>query len=343
MGLRSGNDLISELPDDIISSIVSYLTPRDAVKTSLLSHRWKTICASSFCLKFDWDNILLDRENKWWLQSTYPCTKYFKDKFVRAVNKFLQFYYDHHQGVTRIGSFQLYFCLRKDCTKDIDQWISLATKMGAQSITLCLDCSKHCLHSYEKIYVFRQELLSQGTEFNLKHLELQACILGPNLLTKFINLVTLELVDIPLSRSDVQTICSSCLSLSHLFFLECNLPLKLSIVGSLLCLRILRICDCSWVEQIELSAMNLLRFEYSSICWVNHFFLGAPKLEEAYFTVEYSKGEVYDRIFHQLAEDLPNLRILYVLACGHLVCEKKKLKKKKNVVIVLFVNNSKVF
>ena len=245
------------------------------------------------------------------------------------MNKFLQFYCDHHQGGTRIGTFQLYFCLGKDYRKDIDQWISFAIKMGAQSITLCLDCSKHCLRSFEKIYVFRHELLSQGTAFNLKHLELQACILGPNLLTKFTNLVTLKLVDVSLRLSHVQTICSCCLSLSHLFFIDCNLPLKLSIRSSLLCLRILKIWNCSRVEQIELSAMNLLRFEYSSRFRVKNSFLGVPKLEEAYFTIE-CRGEVHEQIFHQLAkQDLPNLRILYVLAYGYWVCE-KKLKEKKN-------------
>ncbi|XP_075663255.1 uncharacterized protein LOC142632804 [Castanea sativa] len=76
-------DIISELPTDVLSSILSYLTLRDAVKTSVLSHRWTRICASRLSLIFDRRNIMPFLG--------YPCMDY-KHIFVGAVNQFLQFY-----------------------------------------------------------------------------------------------------------------------------------------------------------------------------------------------------------------------------------------------------------
>jgi hypothetical protein len=314
----------SELPADIISFIVSHLTLRDVVKTSILSHRWRRIFCAYICMfKFDWHNLFHEGLH------AGPCKQY-TDKFARAVNQFLQFY---DQAGTRIGAFHLNFCVGRDYSKDIDQWITSAIKMGAESITLHLDCGRACYRVYfhyhkEEIYVFRPELLS----FNLKKLELGNCCLGPNCFSKFSNLGTLKLVEVPLGLSEMQTIFSCCLSLFDLSLEKCTLSLNLRILGSLPRLRSLKICECNGVNQIELSAMNLVRFEHSSYFLVKHSFLGVgvPKLEEAYFTVG-PDGDVQD-IFH-LAKDLPNLRVLYVLDNGDSVCGKIK---RKQIVSLLF-------
>nr|XP_023903434.1 putative F-box protein At1g32020 [Quercus suber]XP_023916182.1 putative F-box protein At1g32020 [Quercus suber] len=101
----TGRDRISELPDDILSCILSHLTLRDAVKTSILSHRWGRKDPS--------------REEK--------------DKFVKAVNQFLKF----HAG-TKIVSFVVSFRLGNDYKNDVDEWIRSAIGMGAERLTLCL-------------------------------------------------------------------------------------------------------------------------------------------------------------------------------------------------------------
>lgn len=46
-------DRISELSDDILSFILSFLTMRDAVKTRLLSHRWRYLSPPLSHLQFD--------------------------------------------------------------------------------------------------------------------------------------------------------------------------------------------------------------------------------------------------------------------------------------------------
>ncbi|KAF3971888.1 hypothetical protein CMV_004558 [Castanea mollissima] len=289
-------DIISELPTDVLSSILSYLTLRDAVKTRVLSHRWTRICASRLSLIFDRRNIVPFL--------SYPCMDY-KHIFVGAVNQFLQFY----EG-TRVVSFQLRFCLGMDCANNIDQWISFANKMGAENTTIC---GWECLgptgrYKREEMYVFGSELLSQATEFKLNCLRLRACKLGPNL-PRYLRI--LELAEVPLVLSEVQTICSCCFSLLGLFLINCKLPFKLRISAPLLHLRTLIIDGCRGFEEIELSAVNLCRYEYYSTLWANHALLLVPKLEEVYFQVSHEQSAHY--IFHQLAEDLPNLRMLHVV------------------------------
>lgn len=278
------------MPTDVLSSILSYLTLRDAVKTSVLSHRWTRICASRLSLIFDRHNIMPT--------IGYPCLDY-KHIFVGAVNQFLQFY----EG-THVVSFQLRFCLGMDCANNIDQWISFANKMGAENITICFDCGWNCLgppsrYKREEMYVFGSELLSQATEFKLNCLRLQAWKLGPNL-PRYLRI--LELVKVPLVLSEVQTICSCCLSLLSLFLIDCKLPFKLRIFAPLLHLRTLIIDSCRGVEEIELSALNLCRYEYYSSLWAKHSLLLVPKLEEVYFQVNHEQSAHY--IFHQLAKDL---------------------------------------
>ena len=43
--LYKGEDIISRMPDDVLSHIISRLEAKDAVKTSVLSSRWKNLWA----------------------------------------------------------------------------------------------------------------------------------------------------------------------------------------------------------------------------------------------------------------------------------------------------------
>ncbi|KAI8546830.1 hypothetical protein RHMOL_Rhmol07G0149800 [Rhododendron molle] len=45
------------LPDEILSLIISFLTTRDVVRTSVLATKWRFLSASPLNLDFDWPSI----------------------------------------------------------------------------------------------------------------------------------------------------------------------------------------------------------------------------------------------------------------------------------------------
>ena len=77
-------DYASQLPDDVLSSILSRMTIKDAVKTSILSTRWRYLVASMLTLQFSLDMFGVN-----YLGPT--CQPYYQKKFLEVVNQFCNF------------------------------------------------------------------------------------------------------------------------------------------------------------------------------------------------------------------------------------------------------------
>ncbi|KAL6207350.1 hypothetical protein ACLB2K_018308 [Fragaria x ananassa] len=119
MGSHVGNDedKISQLPDALLSHMLSFLLTKDAVRTSILSKRWKNIWASVPSLDFG--------------------TEYMSGAgFVSFVDRVL--YYRDSLDIQR---FRLHFeCFPID-TSSIDRWIRTATSHNLVELDLCLNFS----------------------------------------------------------------------------------------------------------------------------------------------------------------------------------------------------------
>ncbi|KAJ3684188.1 hypothetical protein LUZ61_013352 [Rhynchospora tenuis] len=58
--MEETTDWISSLSDDVLTTILSFVTTKEAVQTSILSKRWINTWASVPVLKFEYDNYLVD-------------------------------------------------------------------------------------------------------------------------------------------------------------------------------------------------------------------------------------------------------------------------------------------
>lgn len=79
-------DLISDLPDVLVACIISLLPGMEIVRTSVLSHRWKTMWKYSSHLSFDQKQML-----KSWIEF-YIQNSNSSSRIAMAMRRKVQFY-----------------------------------------------------------------------------------------------------------------------------------------------------------------------------------------------------------------------------------------------------------
>ncbi|XP_071705204.1 F-box/LRR-repeat protein 25-like [Rutidosis leptorrhynchoides] len=136
-------DRLSSLPDDIINKILSYIETKDAIKTSILSSRWKNTWKSIPYLNFDTDDfdslpkfteyvthVLSSRNNEIELSSVKLC---FRGEISQAfVESIMNYAFSHNvQKMTIICSY---------VRKHIEFPLSLFISRSLKDLTL-FECS----------------------------------------------------------------------------------------------------------------------------------------------------------------------------------------------------------
>ncbi|KAK9989869.1 hypothetical protein SO802_030108 [Lithocarpus litseifolius] len=299
------SDRISELPDDILTDILSSLTLRDSVKARLLSPRWRHISAPISTLQFDLFTMfgIEYDENKGYFD-TLPANfvNELKPRFLTAVDQFLQQY-----RAPKIGTLKVHFCLGNEYASHIDNWVAFAARMEAKKI----DFYFSSFYQRNENYSFPCHLLNS----HLKHLRLGACTFRPspehrNLLS---SLATLDLSNVILdTNNDVESILSGCLNLECLVLRNCRLPMRLCIHGhQLFKLKTLivhqNVPHFPW--HIELNSIDLETFEFRGFLGT-FTFVAVPCLEKVnmYFFPE--SVDVLHSVFNELPSNLPRLQNL---------------------------------
>lgn len=256
-------DLISNLPFSIIESILVRLPIRDAVRTSILSSKWRYRWSGITDLIIEADTFLPN------------------DKLVKFITQVLLLH------VGPIHKFQITASYLRICP-DIDQWILFLSRNDVKEILLDLgDCQwftlPSCLFSCHK----------------LTRLELVRCELHPPPTFKgFRHLKNLNLHQVSITGGNVQNLISSCpllecLTLSYfdslaLFISAPNLK-YLFLEGEFkeICLENTPLL-VSVTVSMYMSDDIVEHYEQSSSCNFIKFFGGAPNLERLighiYFT-----------------------------------------------------------
>ncbi|PIA34301.1 hypothetical protein AQUCO_03800116v1 [Aquilegia coerulea] len=334
---------ISDLPDEILSFILLFLTMKEAARTGILSRRWKSVwktsvsSSPSICL-----DVLTMRG------SDYP-KEFFGDymsiqhhggsillerrKFVKFADQILQL---DHRPVKDL--FKLRFYLRKDYAHHIDRWIKMAIAKRCQKFDIDLS-HVHTMGKYyqqdEDLYMFPITLFTKETGSSVKCLSLKSCIFKSHDINIFSSLIDLQLEYVLIDKASIVSILCNCLNLEYLFIGSCQRLLGLEICGPSLKLKHMTVLFCHDLKKIKIEANKLTRLQYSGNP-VKFVFLKVPQLSNVIIRTERGRScGALSYALGKLSSDLPKLKSL-ILSVVPL--EEKKIPRQ----LPLFTNLRKL-
>ncbi|KAL5993058.1 hypothetical protein ACLOJK_013978 [Asimina triloba] len=237
-------DRISSLPDDILCHILYFLPLKPAARTSILSKRWKTLWTYVRALDFG-------------SESDLPTTP---KSSIPIIERCL----DLHKSKT-VEKFQIHFCPGPKHSPLLNKWIRFAVDKNVQELHLELatggeedgdgdDDFGYALPSF----LFRSQSITV--------LKLHCCVLNPSLksFTGLKHLKTLNLVQVRVGDKALSRILSKCVFLETLCIWACHRLRNPKIRGADLKLRKLLVLGCRGLCSMEISAPNLVLFEYDA-------------------------------------------------------------------------------
>ncbi|XXG44262.1 hypothetical protein AAC387_Pa01g4115 [Persea americana] len=171
-------DSISDLPEDVMDLILVGLPIRDAIRTSILSKKWRFKWVSIPDIVFDKDCLMKDKS---------------KPAHADVVDQVLS----HHVGPICKFSCKSYV----PSGSHFDRWIEFLSKNGIKKLSLKVK-------SLEKRYDVASSVFNCQ---QLCHLELINCILKvPPTFKGFHNLLVLDLISVSISAEAIACLISKC-------------------------------------------------------------------------------------------------------------------------------------
>ncbi|KAH7675656.1 RNI-like protein [Dioscorea alata] len=235
---KNDEDKISSLPDELLSYILSKLPTADAMKTSVLSTRWKYMWTTVTNLEFDFGQ--------------FPKFKGRNSAFTQFVNQALII----HDGLD-IQRFHLQLDAYRSRLPYVSHWISFAVRRFVQELELCIPKSTSDT---------LPDLLFTCESLRLLKLDLPGNVLKLPTSVTLINLQTLHLGSMSFRDDNViWELISSCPKLENLCMNNCSMyRVKiLNICSSELQNLSLIGCHILSSSEVNISAPKLKSFRYS--------------------------------------------------------------------------------
>ncbi|XP_038710773.1 F-box/LRR-repeat protein At3g58900-like isoform X1 [Tripterygium wilfordii] len=290
-------DKISGLPDEVLLSILSLLSMKEAARTSVLARRWRKVWTFIPNLDFDPSQVfrsLALKERRKILGARD--NKMLVDKYIDWVNLALEAY----QGYS-VDEFRVQFDLDEKHSCHIDKWVYFAFEKKVKR--LVMEFQEYSMATYnKKLYSFPPLC---DTTFKSRR-----------------SLTALDLIGVNISGCVVEYFIASCPSLRQLSVEYSDSMVGLKVSGESLCLEYLKLAYCDNLRSIYISAANLLSFEYRGL-GAKITFANVPKLVELSFRGNYS--EYIIRNFPQLSNFASQL-VTLKLAVPQL---EEKVKRRK--------------
>jgi hypothetical protein len=293
---------ICELPDEILVDILSRLSMPEAVRTSVLSRRWKPMWTyRSSCLDFD---------NKFFsFCDDSDADDYIYESKVNRVNQIL----NAHNG-TAIKEFRVQFCLDNRHQSDIDKWINFALHKRVEKLALQLGLMMVDHSDLSDIYSFK---------------------LNPNIDVSF--LTSLRLDNLYVTGDVIEHILTNCALLEELVVRHSPSLIGVRVVVPCPKLNYLDISYCNSLQYLDIySAPNLKSVSYIGPENSSLSFMNVPNLSYIDLCVNYMKSLVSR--FGQLPLQVEKLRLVVqvVLPQFHIL---PRLKKVKHLELVLGIKS----
>ncbi|KAL7118241.1 hypothetical protein ACP275_03G123400 [Erythranthe tilingii] len=306
LGTGKNENLISELSDDILVSILSLLPTKVATRTSLLSRRWRNLY--KFISKIELScQCLLGL-------SSAGLNPHNSEAIMDALDRFFRLRSD-----SKIRSFRLSCCLYESVTDRFEQFISSLELLGVEKIRLKCCCSQSISDLSFSCHLFSKMP-------SLKKFGLRNCSLQPSLGSHCNkSLRSIALMHVTVSDGAVECILSNCSSLQSLTMTRCHFSSKLSFCGPNLELNSLYIRECGGIEEIEFYASNLVAFEFWNLKLADLKFDHVPRLQSIFLYI-FSEN-IVPFVFGRLAVDVPCLKSLnFVTMHDHFQESNRRMK-----------------
>ncbi|XP_012831760.1 PREDICTED: F-box/LRR-repeat protein At3g58900-like [Erythranthe guttata] len=221
------SDRISQLPDDILVYVLSFLSLKEAARTSVLSSRWINLSKHNPRLVFD-AHSLPDRIAK--QKGVAVVVKW--RKYVKWVNCILR----SHRAAT-LKEFAVFYELNRLARNDITRWLEFAFARNVETLELDLSRNSDYFGYRHEHYVFPEEYFLNGS-------------------IDFKSLKVLSLRSVEVTDGAVEFFLRNCPLLEELAVEDSYKISNLEVCGRSLVLKHLEL-TCSDLKSVKVFAPNL--------------------------------------------------------------------------------------
>ncbi|KAF7063451.1 hypothetical protein CFC21_069980 [Triticum aestivum] len=242
---------LTNLPTDILCSILSQLPIKEAVRTSILSEQWK-------CLWHHHPNLVFTLSSMLPIPRTLPLTpnddEPRKHEFIQRVDAVLQ----QHSGVG-VENVQFRAPFEDDQRDQINRLVNFAIASKAKQLIFDFLTASPMRPPYN----FDLRLLDDSNSLHLRYVKLCSVSLKvPADFNGFQNLKWICLAGTNITDDDLQLLVSSCCVLELLGIASCRMLTRVQLSHPSNPLKHLHVHDCRLLQAMELN-FGLVELEYS--------------------------------------------------------------------------------